>query len=195
MKCNHYKELISGYIDYELNKEKKEELENHLKECDSCKSGYDLLNNLQNKLELLHKKEAPEYIWAKIQEKIKEQEKSRKFTFQLPILRLPDFKIYKLVLIRVPILLIVAGLFFYLGTKFKYKKQSYMSVSAGSIAYTPEMSANLIKAMLVSEKTEDFSTIEQQQALRQIMIQLCEFNKLIINKRNIPKKKGENNKL
>ncbi len=55
MKCKEVKNNLISYLDGKVNKELKLLIEEHLKQCESCKAQVFLLNNIIN----LYKKDSP----------------------------------------------------------------------------------------------------------------------------------------
>ena len=51
MDCDKVKQLLSSYIDGELNEEEKIEFDNHIAQCSSCKEEF---NDILKVLDILH---------------------------------------------------------------------------------------------------------------------------------------------
>ena len=76
MKCKHVKELIlTDYLDGQLEKEQKSQIEKHLTVCKSCKE-YELLTRTAavEPFDNLEKHNLPEATWNKIREQIEEEQ-------------------------------------------------------------------------------------------------------------------------
>ena len=75
MKCEHVKELIlTDYLDEQLGKEQKEQIEKHLTICRDCKE-YELLTRtaVVGPFNNLEKHNPPKATWNKIREQIEEE--------------------------------------------------------------------------------------------------------------------------
>ena len=60
MECEKALELISLYIDGELNKEEQEEIIKHMEQCESCKKEYDSLKEMVETLKEMEYMPLPE---------------------------------------------------------------------------------------------------------------------------------------
>lgn len=57
MNCEHYKQWISGYVDEELDAGEREQLENHLSSCESCRRELEELVQFKESLAMIQFKE------------------------------------------------------------------------------------------------------------------------------------------
>ncbi|MCI8341758.1 MAG: DUF4349 domain-containing protein [Firmicutes bacterium] len=84
MECDKYLEMISLYIDGELNKQEQEELSKHMEVCENCKSEYENIKEVVNMLNKTEYLPLPKGYHEKLMEKIeKEKVESVKFTQRL----------------------------------------------------------------------------------------------------------------
>ncbi len=92
MKCDLPKELLSGYLDGELDRERRVQVERHLKECAHCRDELDELRRLDQQVRTLAVEEpSREFIFSanrRIMEKLK---------------RRPRFSLFRLSPILVPV--------------------------------------------------------------------------------------------
>ncbi len=81
MKCNDVRELISLYIDNRVSESEKQEIENHLKDCQECEQELKLLENVVHKSHQLNsEKELPKDFHAQLMARIKAEEQNTRKT-------------------------------------------------------------------------------------------------------------------
>ncbi|MCK4251162.1 zf-HC2 domain-containing protein [candidate division WOR-3 bacterium] len=89
MKCDLRVELLSGYLDGELDKKQKAEIEKHLKECEACRKELEELRQLDEHVRTAEIEEpSREFIFninRRVLEKVKKKPRFRLFRFS-PIL-------------------------------------------------------------------------------------------------------------
>lgn len=65
MNEDNYRIMLSGYIDDELDRDEKRELESHLKECDDCRIELEAFNKLKEVTGAMKYADVPEHVWEK----------------------------------------------------------------------------------------------------------------------------------
>lgn len=75
MGCKMVKDLLTDYIDEELNQELRSEITRHLDSCSSCRELNESLNLLTGQFRQIPREEAPGRIWGQIREAITTKEK------------------------------------------------------------------------------------------------------------------------
>jgi hypothetical protein len=89
MKCDLPRELLSGYLDGELDREQKAEVEKHLRECERCRNELEELKQLDQQVRTLAIEEpSREFFFQlnrRIMQKVKKKPRSSLFRFS-PIL-------------------------------------------------------------------------------------------------------------
>jgi anti-sigma factor RsiW len=68
MTCQFDDDLLSGYLDDELDEERRRALEDHLHECASCATRMRELTWLSDRLAASGRVERPEGLWPRIEE-------------------------------------------------------------------------------------------------------------------------------
>ena len=87
MKCDLSIELLNGYLDGELDKEHKAEIEKHLKECEVCRKELEELRQLDEHVRTVEIEEpSREFIFninRRVLEKVKKKSRFRFFDYHL----------------------------------------------------------------------------------------------------------------
>ncbi len=79
MKCETIRNLLSSYIDRELNDIEKTELENHLAECDECRQEYEMLLDIVSACSNLEEVELPQDFKTELHQRLIEEKKKKNF--------------------------------------------------------------------------------------------------------------------
>jgi len=86
MECIKALDMMNDYIDGQLNKDETELFEKHLQSCEACKSDYEFMNNIIDKLHSIEEVEVPETLHDDIMRKIQHIAPSKaRFTWVKPI--------------------------------------------------------------------------------------------------------------
>ncbi len=82
MKCEHIRELMSAYIDNEINEVDKIKFEKHIAECTECKEEYELLMDIVKECSDIDEVELPEDFREELHNKLQKakESKSRRFS-------------------------------------------------------------------------------------------------------------------
>jgi len=79
-KCESIKPYISDYIENRLNPEHKSQLEQHFKECDSCKSLAKNMNAMRTVMSNLHTHKCSDIFYVNLRRKINKENHQSKFS-------------------------------------------------------------------------------------------------------------------
>ncbi len=85
MKCEQIKKLLPAYLDDELSTEEKEEIRDHLSNCEHCQAELDVIANTQEALHqslTIAKKQAAEITispeaWLRLHKRLEDEEQSQ----------------------------------------------------------------------------------------------------------------------
>lgn len=77
MKCEYIKELMSAYIDNEINEVDKAKFEKHIAQCPQCKEEYELLKEIVIECSEIHEVELPEDFREELHAKLLEAKRNK----------------------------------------------------------------------------------------------------------------------
>ncbi len=77
MKCDLPRELLSGYLDGELDREQKEEVEQHLRECEECRNEIEELKRLDQQVRTSKIEEPSREFFFQLNRRIMQQVKKK----------------------------------------------------------------------------------------------------------------------